>query len=151
MDKEFASLLEKLDSYTKTHPHVKNSAKREHVLKALYDSSGHLNSDEIYQKVKNDYDPSIGIATVYRVLSFLEESGFLKSITINTVKYYEIDNDKHHDHIICIMCGKVVEFFDESIEKKQSLIAKKNGFVLVDHYMALYGLCEDCQKKNKEL
>lgn len=150
MDKAFEDLLGKLDVYTKKHPHLKNSSKREYVLKALFFSDAHLSSDEIYKKVKSDYDPSIGIATIYRVLSFLEEGGFLKSITINGIKYYEIDNDKHHDHIICVRCGKVVEFCDESIEKKQSGIARKNGFKLVDHYMALYGVCAECQKEEKD-
>jgi len=149
MKKKFEDILKELDSYTKTNENVKNSKKREHVLSALYHSNSHLSSDDVYKIVKENYDKSIGIATVYRVLSFLEDAGFVDFITLHGTKYYEINDDLHHDHIICIKCGAVEEFYDKDIEKLQENAASKLGFKLLDHKLSLFGVCKNCQKEDK--
>lgn len=148
MKKSFEELLNRLKRYTDTHTNVKNSKKREHVLSAIYDSKAHLSSDDIYKIVKEKYDRDIGIATVYRVLSFLEEAKLVEFITINGTKYYEINDELHHDHIICIRCGVVQEFCDKEIEKLQEEAARRLGFRLIDHKLTLFGVCEKCQKEN---
>lgn len=144
---EFDVLLERLQEFTDSKIGLKNSKKREFVLRALYESSKHLNSDEVYASIKKKYDTSIGIATVYRVLSLLEDAGLVRYIVLGNTKYYEIDDKKHHDHLVCLGCGKVVEFFDEVIEKRQEDVAKKNGFELINHDLTLYGLCSECTKE----
>lgn len=149
MKKKFEEILERLKHYTNTHSNVKNSKKREYVLNAIYNSKAHLSSDEIYKIVKERYDKDIGIATVYRILSFLEEAKLVEFITINGTKYYEIKDDKHHDHIICLKCGVVKEFCDKEIERLQEDVAKKLGFKLVDHKLILFGICEKCQKEER--
>lgn len=146
---EFDRLLERLQEFTDSKDGLKNSKKREFVLRALYESSKHLNSDDVYARIKQKYDASIGIATVYRVLSLLEDAGLVRYIVLGNTKYYEIDDKKHHDHLVCIGCGVVVEFFDEIVEKKQDDIAKKNGFDLINHDMTLYGLCAECRKEER--
>ena len=89
---------------------------------------------------------NIGIATIYRALAFLEEVNLISSIAINKDgKKFESNDKKHHDHLVCIKCNKIIEFVDEDIEQKQKQIANDFGFKLLDHTMYLYGICENCQ------
>ena len=90
----------------------------------------------------------MGIATVYRSLNLLEESGMVTSISFGAQgKKFELANKPHHDHIICRHCGVIVEFEDQVIEKRQLTIAKDNGFKLTGHIMQLYGVCSECNKQ----
>ena len=126
---------------------LKYTEQREIVLDILINAEEHLSAEEVYNDVKIAYpDSNIGIATVYRALSFLEEVHLITSITFGTDgKKYESNTKSHHDHLICTKCGKIVEFIDEEIEKKQEKIAKKNGFKITNHVMQLFGECESCQ------
>lgn len=126
---------------------LKYTEQREIVLDVLINAEEHLSAEEVYNDVKTSYpDSNIGIATVYRALSFLEEVHLITSITFGTDgKKYESNTKSHHDHLICTKCGKIVEFIDEEIEKKQDKIAKKNGFKITNHVMQLFGECESCQ------
>ncbi|UFH58294.1 Fur family transcriptional regulator [Sulfurovum mangrovi] len=128
---------------------LKFTKQREAILSTLYNNPQHFTSENLYLLVKEKYpDLNIGIATVYRTLSLLEENGLVSSISLGTQgKKFEMANKPHHDHLICTMCGKIVEFENEQIEKLQQQIAEENGFVLTDHLMQLYGICSECQKK----
>ena len=89
----------------------------------------------------------IGLATVYRVLMQFEQAGLLVRSNFDGGKaIYELDEGQHHDHFVCTACGKVEEFFDPEIEKRQQIIAKAKGWVVRDHTMALYGHCAECAK-----
>ncbi len=144
MQKSLERYLEDLRSIVKAKG-LKHSAQRELVLKALFDASSHLTPEEIYQKVKEE-NPSIGLATVYRTLSFLEKEKMISSISFGSEgKKYELNRGDHHDHMICVRCGKIIEFFDEELERLQEEIAKKSGFELLSHQMNLYGVCDECQ------
>ena len=126
---------------------LKNSIQKDYILKTLYFSTEHLTAEEISNKIKQNYNVSIGIATVYRALSFLEEVDLITSITFGTDgKKYESNAKSHHDHLICTTCGKIIEFIDDEIEKRQDKIAKKNKFRITSHSMQLYGTCENCQE-----
>ncbi len=107
----------------------------------------HLTAEEIYNLIKiKEPDSNIGIATVYRALSFLEEVDLIASIAFGSEgKKYESNAKAHHDHLICTSCGKIVEFVDEEIEKRQEKIAKQNNFKVTSHSMQLYGVCSACQ------
>lgn len=95
-----------------------------------------------------DPNQNIGIATIYRTLNLLEESGMVTSISFGSAgKKFELANKPHHDHMICKTCGKIIEFQDDTIEQRQLKIAKEHGFKLSSHLMQLYGTCKDCQKK----
>ncbi len=127
---------------------LKHSAQREQILTALFHSKEHLSPEEIHQKVKKS-NPTIGLATVYRTLSFLERENLVSSISFGSEgKKYELNRGAHHDHMICLECGKILEFYDERLERLQEEIAKAHGFKLITHQMNLYGLCEECQKRS---
>lgn len=127
---------------------LKYTEQREIVLSILIHAEGHLSAEEVYNLIKTKKpDSNIGIATVYRALGFLEEVNLITSITFGTDgKKYESNNKEHHDHLICTNCGKIVEFMDNEIEKRQDKIAKKNQFKITSHSMQLYGVCDTCQK-----
>jgi len=126
---------------------LNNSVQREYVLKILFKSETHLSADALLNEVKNEYNVTMGIATVYRILNLLEELHIVNGISIdgNESKVYELNLVSHHDHMVCTQCGKIVEFFDEELEKLQENVAKTNGFTLQSHNMLLYGICKDCQ------
>ncbi len=140
--------LEKLKAVLKDKG-MKYTEQRALILKLLMKIDGHLNAEELYEVVKKEYpEQNIGIATVYRTLNFLEEVELISSISFGKEgKKYESNDTEHHDHIICTSCGKILEFFDEQIEKRQEVIARQNGFMITDHNMQLYGLCGSCKEK----
>jgi len=83
---------------------------------------------------------------VYRTLSLLETSEIASSISFGAQgKKYELGLKKHHDHLICSKCGEIIEFFDDTIEERQEVIAKQFNFQMTDHTMKIVGLCENCQ------
>ena len=129
---------------------LKFTSQREAILRTLYDNPQHFTSENLYMLVKQKYpDLNIGIATVYRTLALLEESGLVSSISLGIQgKKFEIANKPHHDHLICKECGKIVEFENEKIEELQHQIAKENGFKLTNHLMQLYGICSECKNKH---
>ena len=127
---------------------LKYTEQREIVSSILLHAKEHLTAEEVYNEIKKEHKESnIGIATVYRALSFLEEVDLITSITFGTDgKKYESNSKSHHDHLICTECGKIIEFIDDEIEKRQDKIAKKNKFKITSHSMQLYGTCEACQE-----
>ena len=127
---------------------LKYTEQREIVLSILLHAKEHLTAEEVYNEIKKEHKESnIGIATVYRALSFLEEVDLITSITFGTDgKKYESNSKSHHYHLICTECGKIIEFIDDEIEKRQDKIAKKNKFKITSHSMQLYGTCEVCQE-----
>jgi Fur family ferric uptake transcriptional regulator len=126
---------------------MKWTEQREIILDIILSQDCHLSADEVYQMVKEKYpNSSIGIATIYRTLNFLEEVKLISSIPFGKDgKKYEKTKDTHHDHLICIKCGKIIEFYDERIEQQQEIIAKKNNFKITGHTMQLYGICHECE------
>ncbi len=144
---EYESLLYKFKDILK-HNNLKFTKQREVVLKTLFSNDQHFSPEELYVHIKNEY-PSlgVGIATIYRTLNLLEESSMVTSLSFGSSgKKYELGNKPHHDHMICDSCGKIIEFEDEEIEKKQLIIADRHSFKLTGHSMQLYGICKDCQK-----
>ncbi|HWK60610.1 MAG TPA: ferric iron uptake transcriptional regulator [Eoetvoesiella sp.] len=107
----------------------------------------HQSAEDVYRALINE-DVDIGLATVYRVLTQFEQAGILVRSQFDGGKaVFELNDGDHHDHLICTNCGKVVEFTDHDIEKRQHKIAKDQGFVLESHTMMLYGICGDCHTK----
>ena len=108
--------------------------------KESYGESDHPDVDELYNRVSK-IDPKISIATVYRTVKLFEESGILTKHEFKGGKArYEELNEGHHDHLIDIKSGKIIEFVDEEIEKLQEKIAEQHGYRLVDHKLELYGV-----------
>jgi len=128
---------------------LKHTTQRELILEIIYDNSGHFTPEDIYNLIKENYpDVKLGIATVYRTLTLLEDANIVSSISFGTQgKKYEFGLKEHHDHLVCLECGGIEEFFDETIEKQQEAIAKKFNFKMTSHVMKITGICKSCQAK----
>jgi len=148
---EYDHLLEEFKAVLRKNS-LKFTKQREIILQTLYNFPGHFLPEEFYLLIKeNNPKTNIGIATIYRTLNLLEDSSIVTSISFGkNGKKYELANKPHHDHIICKNCGLILEFEDKEIEKKQKEIAEKNGFILTNHIMQLYGICADCQKNKRK-
>jgi len=106
----------------------------------------HMTAEDVF-RVLLDERSDIGLATVYRVLTQFEQAGILDRSHFESGKaVYEINEGQHHDHLVCTSCGRVEEFYDAEIEKRQQSISKGKGWILQDHAMSLYGLCANCAK-----
>ncbi|MCC7225562.1 MAG: ferric iron uptake transcriptional regulator [Burkholderiaceae bacterium] len=104
----------------------------------------HLSAEDVYRSLIAE-KVDIGLATVYRVLTQFEQAGILARSQFDGGKaVFELNDGDHHDHLICTHCGKVVEFSDADIEKRQHRVARENGFTLDSHAMVLYGVCSAC-------
>ena len=110
-------------------------------------SQRHMTAEDVFRVLLNERS-DIGLATVYRVLTQFEQAGILERSHFESGKaVYELNEGSHHDHLICTSCGKVEEFYDAEIERRQQLVAQDKGWILQDHAMSLYGLCADCAGK----
>jgi Fur family ferric uptake transcriptional regulator len=107
----------------------------------------HLSAEDIYKAWLDDGE-DVGIATIYRVLTQFENAGLVNRHHFEGgISVFELDHGEHHDHILCIKCGKVEEFVDDVIEQRQRDIANKAGFSMTDHSLNIYGVCKECQSK----
>lgn len=132
---------------------LKSTLPRLKVLELLENAKDrHLTAEGIYRKL-HEAGEEIGLATVYRALTQFEAAGLVTRRHFEGgLAVFELERGPHHDHIVCVHCGRVDEFYDKIIEERQRAIAKKLGFTLRDHTMTLYGECDgkDCPgRKNK--
>ena len=119
---------------------VKLTDQRKIIAKVMSESEDHPDVDELYRRVSK-IDSKISIATVYRTVKLFEESGILTKHEFKGGKArYEELNESHHDHLIDIKTGEIIEFVDDEIEKLQKKVAEKYGYELVDHKLELYGV-----------
>ena len=103
----------------------------------------HMTAEDVY-KALLERNEEIGLATVYRVLTQFEAAGLVcRHHFEGGQSVFELARGGHHDHMVCIKCGKVVEFLDDVIEQRQRDIAERNGFTIEDHALVIYGLCSD--------
>ena len=104
----------------------------------------HVSAEDVYRQLL-EMGEDIGLATVYRVLTQFEGAGLVKRHHFDTGhSVFELERGDHHDHLLCIKCGRVEEFIDEMIEKHQKSIAKQRGFTITDHSLVIYGICKQC-------
>lgn len=107
----------------------------------------HLSAEDVY-KVLLEAGEDIGLATVYRVLTQFETAGLVTRHHFEGGhSVFELAKGDHHDHILCVKCGRVDEFVDEVIEERQKEIARKAGYEMTDHSLYIYGVCSKCQKE----
>ena len=119
---------------------VRLTDQRRLIAKVMSESSDHPDVDELHQRISK-IDEKVSIATVYRTVKLFEESGIIEKHDFKGGKArYEQAPDIHHDHLIDVNTGEIVEFVDEEIEKLQNKVAKKLGYKLVDHRLELYGI-----------
>ena len=111
----------------------------------------HMSAEDVFKLLLAD-GADVGLATVYRVLMQFEQAGILSRNHFETGKaVFELNEGKHHDHLVCMDCGRVEEFFDAEIEKRQHSVAHARGYALQEHALALYATCtkKNCQYKTK--
>lgn len=141
-DDRFARLKEHL-----RRQRLKSTAQRDTIATVFFASHRHVSIEEIAAEVKR-LNPRIGYATVYRTMKLLTECGLaVERHFRDGSARYEGAEKRHHDHLICEICGQIVEFEEPRIEGLQEQVAKRLGFRFTGHKMELYGICRDCQRR----
>ena len=137
-DKTFSEFLEKKD--------LKLTTQRRTILHQAM-REGHFSAEDLLKFSKKE-DPTVSKATVYRTLALLKESNVLEEQDFGDGKklYERAQGRKHHDHLVCIKCGRILEFENEAIERLQDSEAKKHSFKIVYHSLKLFGFCQNCSK-----
>ena len=125
---------------------LKVTVPRMKVLRILENADPHHMSAENVYKALMEQGEDVGLATVYRVLTQFETAGLVRRHNFEGGhSVYELDQGEHHDHLVCAKCGFVAEFFDETIETQQKVVAERLGFTMSDHDHTIYGVCKTCQ------
>ena len=125
---------------------LRHSEQRRVVLMTFLQTEKHLTPDELYELVRRSI-PTIGYATIYRTLRLLCESGLARELKLEdgSVRYEHLYGHEHHDHLICVRCGRFTEVLDPGIEKLQGELARREGFILQGHKLLMYGICRECR------
>jgi len=132
---------------------LKLTAQRRRCLDRAFATHEHFSAERLYLWLKEEAGASVSRATVYRTLSLLVEGGFLESLDPGTgeLVYEHVLGHRHHDHVVCLSCGKIEEFSDERIEELQRENCARLGFELVSHVLKLSGYCKGCARKRRDL
>ncbi len=141
MEKE----LDTVEKYLREHD-FKLTNQRRRIIETVFSSHDHFTADDLHD-ILRDKGESISKATIYRTLSLLCESGLVESRDFGRGQlYYEhVLGHEHHDHLICVACGKVVEFRNADLEKLQEKISKARGFRIESHSLRIFGRCKACR------
>lgn len=133
----------KLDEHLKVKD-LKQTKQRKLIVEELLHINDHIDAESLHKRIQ-EKDSGIGLATIYRTLSLLKEAGIIEEqkFADGRAVFEILDPNRHHDHLICIRCGKIIEFEDTTIERLQEEIAAKYGFKLISHRLDLYGRCQD--------
>jgi Fur family ferric uptake transcriptional regulator len=129
---------------------LRSTDQRRLIIETFFHSDNHVSIEELLAQVRES-DPRVGYATVYRTLKLLTECGiaYERRFGDGLTRYELADEAAHHDHLICIECGDIVEFEEPRIEELQEKIAHKHGFLLRSHKHELYGICPKCRAKRR--
>ena len=146
--KSSVKMLNELDIFKDflKHHQLRWTPQRKLILEVFLQQKGHIPIEDLHEKIQ-DQDTTIGIATLYRTMKLLVDSGLADIHTFNDKTTYErLYQVKHHDHLICKVCGRTVEFEHPLIEKYQLEVCERHGFTMKSHKMELFGICNECQK-----
>lgn len=129
---------------------LKSTLPRLKILAILENASvRHMAAEDVYKQLL-ETDEEIGLATVYRVLTQFESAGLVIRQSFEGGRsVFELNDEGHHDHMLCLECGNVFEFYDKTIEERQRRVAKDIGFILEDHTLYMYGVCEGIKKTGR--
>jgi Fur family ferric uptake transcriptional regulator len=146
MIKEITEKKERLKTYMKQKG-FKSTRQRDIIASEFFKCEDHITAEDLYMKI-NKRHKEIGSTTVYRTLKLLAESGLATARVFadQLIRYEPVSEDEHHDHLICLDCGSIIEFEDPKLERLQERIASDFGFSIVDHKVEFYGHCRDCKK-----
>lgn len=128
-----------------SNKNLRGSSKRSIILNAFLREEGHITAEALYRKIVKEH-PSIGLATVYRNLKLFKEAGLARMSRFGKNEAYYEHNymHTHHDHLICLSCGKIVEFENPDIEEIQERTARRYHFKTTSHRLEMYGRCAEC-------
>ncbi len=141
-------IVQRFETFLRSHE-LKLTAQRRRILDRAFETHEHFSADDLYAWLKAEPGPHVSRATVYRTLALLQEGGFIEGLDAGRgeLVYEHVLGHAHHDHLLCLDCGKIEEFHDERIEALQEEAAAKKGFVLVSHDLRLRGYCRACAAK----
>ena len=130
---------------------LKLTAQRERIFERAFATHDHFSADRLYAWLKEEDGAPVSRATVYRTLGLLVEGGFLESLDTGQgeLVYEHVLGHRHHDHLVCVDCGRIEEFYDERIEELQEEASRRKGFRLLDHDLRLFGTCPACTRKRE--
>jgi Fur family ferric uptake transcriptional regulator len=130
---------------------LKITRQREEIARGFLDSAQHLSAEELYQRIHRKH-PQVGLSTVYRTLKLLVQAGLAipREFGDGITRYEPSLGGQHHDHLICIGCGTIIEFENQKIEALQKEVAEENRFTVLRHKLELYGYCERCRRAGGE-
>jgi Fur family ferric uptake transcriptional regulator len=128
---------------------LRSTDQRRLIVETFFHSPNHVSIEELLAQVRA-HDAKVGYATVYRTLKLLAESGiaFERRFGDGLTRYELADDEAHHDHLICVDCGRITEFEEPEIELLQEKVAQRYGFELRSHKHEMYGICPDCAAKS---
>lgn len=143
---------QKIENYAKylKEKGLKSTRQRDVIVEEFFRKHDHLTVDQLWHQAR-ERDPKIGYATVYRTLKLLTESGlaYKREFGGGQARFEHI-TDHHHDHLICLSCGNIIEFENDEIEHLQDRVCKRHRFKMINHKMELYGYCEHCVRKGAD-
>jgi Fur family ferric uptake transcriptional regulator len=136
-----------------TKKRLKSTKQRDVIFDEFFNHPGHhITIEELYESVKRKY-PKIGYATIYRTLKLFKDCGlaFERNFGDGRARYEPVKFEgEHHDHLICVKCGKIIEFENQRIEYYSKEVARLNDFEVVNHKLELYGYCSSCKENKSE-
>jgi len=137
--------MEKMNDKELRKAGLKVTTPRMRILEILESAENHhMTAEDVYRVLLTAHD-DIGLATVYRVLTQFEAAGLVSRHHFEGGQsIFELNQGAHHDHLVCVKCGKVEEFVDDVIEERQRVIAEKANFQMTDHSLYIYGICPEC-------
>jgi len=130
---------------------LKLTAQRARIFERAFATHEHFSAERLYLWLKDEDGPSVSRATVYRTLGLLVEGGFLESLDAagGELLYEHVLGHRHHDHIICVDCGRIEEFVDPRIETLQEEVCERKGWTLLSHNLRLFGRCKNCARRGE--
>jgi Fur family ferric uptake transcriptional regulator len=130
------------------HKGLKVTHQREEIARTFLRSTRHLSAEELYRQIQKIH-PEVGLSTIYRTLRLLVEAGLAsqREFGDGITRYEPVAGGRHHDHLICVNCGAIIEFQNQKIEELQKEVAENKNFTVLQHKLELYGYCEKCRRR----
>lgn len=146
----YEQIVKRFESFLRERS-LKLTGQRRRVLDRAFGTHEHFSAEQLFAMLRDEADvqPAVSRATVYRTIGLLLEGGFVEALDTGSgeLKYEHILGHHHHDHMLCLECGRIEEFHDERIEELQKENCAKRGFELVSHDLRLRGYCKACSRK----
>ncbi len=145
-----SAIRERFQAFLASHS-LKLTPQRLVVFEKVFETHEHFSAETLYSWLREDKDAKVSRATVYRTLQLLQEGEFIESLDTGRgeLVYEHVVGHRHHDHMVCLECGKIDEFQDERIEELQVEACKRKGFQLVSHALRLMGYCRACARQRR--